>query len=176
MYYKTTLERTPKHIMFVPYESAPKSVKEYFDSCLTDMVNCVTDIFIAYDITEEKPMPLGFCVIDNLNITHSRYIKSLFQNTANFNNKDVDKDMFECIQNKRCLHISHWMFDEVLRDIRILKSIFLHLMRYARNNGGYDFVWCDGKNEIIYYPINDIDFYFNCPSSTSYFAQNFCNE
>ena len=134
------------------------------------------DIFVAYSITDKEPIPLGYCVIDKLNISHSRYIETLFQNTANFNNTEVNIELFNCIQKKKCVHISHWIFDENLRDIKILKSIFSHLMSYARNSGEYDFIWYDGKNEIIYYPIEDIDYVLGYKYSSNYFALSFYNE
>lgn len=175
MYYKNTLAINQKRIMFIPYENAPIIVKNFFKSNLIDAGDNA-ESFVIYNITDNEPIPLGFCAVDNLNIIHSKYIEDLFQNTANFNDKEFDAEMYNSIQTKKCVHISQWQFDEKLREVELLKPIFSLLMTYVREEGKYDFIWCDGKDEIIFYPVNDIDWFFGYPSSTVYFAMSFYNE
>ena len=173
MFYANTKEIDKEQIMFVPFENAPQTVKIFILHKLRCVVNHGENAFALYNVKENEPLPLGYCCVDNLNITNSKYIKALFKNTAIYTGQVIDADVYNQISKQVCIHISQWQFDKKLQDIEILKRIFSHLMSHIRSIGKYELIWYDGNENIVYYPVQDIDYYFNYISAAAYFAQAF---
>ncbi len=175
MYYKNAIEPDLTQLMCVPYETAPYSVRYYCDSSLGCIINSGEYAFAIYCLVGETPTPLGYCKIDTLNITNSKYINALFTNTAIYREEGINMEVFERIRKQVCAHISQWRFDEALRDATVLKRIFSPIMSFLRVLGQYEMIWYDGAEDIIHYPVQDIDFYEMYPSASNYFAMAFAN-
>lgn len=171
MYYTNAKEIDKEQIMVIPFEYAPNTIKDFVVCKLGHNSN--ENTFVLYNTTEDAPIPLGYCSVDDLNITNSKYIETLLVNTANYADKNIDTDVYKRISKQMCIHISQWLFDDKLRDVEILKQIFSNLMEHIRAVGKYELIWCDGKENIIYYPIQDVDYYLGYLSSSTYFAQAF---
>lgn len=171
MYYKNAIKPDLNQLMCVPYENAPSNVKYYCEKKLGYVINNGEYGFAIYSLNGENPIPLGYCIIDALNITKSKFINSLFSNTATYREENVDTEMYKRISKKVCAHISKWKFDKTLSDAAILKRIFSPLMTFLR--GQYEMIWCDGIEDIIHYPVQDIDYYKMYPSASTYFAMAF---
>ena len=63
----------------------------------------------------------------------------------------------------KCKHISTWTFDESLRNKEYLLHIF-EVMTFGNNSY---LLWCDGHNEIVFYPLSE-----RC-AAIEYFANAF---
>ena len=156
-----------KELRCVPYENAPRIVQTY---CL-HALQCVeeNDVFVLYITTDNTPITLGFYTLDDLSIVESKYFDNLLCYT---NPTDKTKD-YEKFKKYKCTHISQWVFDERLRDLEILNTIFEYIMTFVDTLKNSNMLWVDGICETVFYPIEKNDKISRYAKIKQYFATKF---
>ena len=137
-------------------EITPMVNKELFGDDMDD------NAIVIYSTSNDGIIVLGYYILDDLNITQSSMYEQLKINTFVFSNKDKTADLKEI----KCKHISTWTFDESLRNKEYLLHIF-EVMTFGNNSY---LLWCDGHNEIVFYPLSERY------AAIEYFANAFLKE
>lgn len=132
-----------------------KNTKSKCENCFGDDIDDET--IIIYSSSDDGIIVLGYYVLDDMNIAQSSMYKQLKTNTRIFGGTDKTEDL----EQKKCKHICSWVFDESLRNKDYLTHIF-EVMTFDNNNC---LLWCEGHNEIIFYPLSEryaaIDYFSN---------------
>lgn len=149
-------------ILSVPFENLKlnEETKSKCEDCFGENID--DDTIIIYSSSYDGIIVLGYYIIDDLNITQSPMYEQLKTNTRIFGETDKTEDL----EQKKCKHICSWVFDESLRNKDYLTHIF-EVMTFDNKNY---LLWCEGHNEIIFYPLSERY------AAIEYFANTFLKE
>lgn len=162
MYKKIQIEPTIKDIWSIPFDNL-KLNEQTKNKCEESFGDDMDDnAIVIYSTSDDGIIVLGYYILDDLNITQSSMYEQLKINTFVFSNKDKTADLKEI----KCKHISTWTFDESLRNKEYLLHIF-EVMTFGNNSY---LLWCDGHNEIVFYPLSERY------AAIEYFANAFLKE
>jgi hypothetical protein len=162
MYKKIQIEPTIKDIWSIPFDNLKlnEQTKNRCEELFCDDMD--DNAIVIYSTSDDGIIVLGYYLLDDLNITQSSMYEQLKINTFVFSNKDKTADLKEI----KCKHISIWTFDESLRNKEYLLHIF-EVMTFGNNSY---LLWCDGHNEIVFYPLSERY------AAIEYFANAFLKE
>lgn len=118
------------------------------ERCLLVFPNVPDKANIIYSSSAEGIIVLGYYVLDNANLTLSRYYETLRSATLKY--RGIDET--ERIKQIDCIHIKSWVFDDVLRNktylYRILNSIICTLPSKETH-----ILWYENRQgQLIFYP------------------------
>lgn len=148
----TELQTNPviNDLWCIPYETLSKnpSTKE---KCLTTFPHGLPDNSnIIYSSSDEEIIVLGYYVIDDANITSSKYYESLRNITLQFQGVDETSR----IKQTDCVHIKAWVFDNSLKDEAYLENILFGIIRHYPHKKRF-FLWYDNnQGNLCFYPID----------------------
>ena len=113
------------------------------------------DSYIIYSPRdEEAPLILGYFILDTLPITTSEQYPYLLKNTLSQGGEDKTEEF----QNMPSIHISEWLFDELLKNETALEQIFelITLGGIIQNPQFQTLLWTD-YSTFLFYPFDKMD-------------------
>ena len=171
MFKKFSIDFNVEHMMCVPFENAPMEVKTFCVSELKCDVN--NETFAIYCLVNNIPITLGYFQFDDSNIVESKHFESMINFTKSFNNNLTSSKDYERFKNRNCKCIKQWFFDDKLRNVNLLETIFDYIITYVDTIKKCDMLWFDGINSIVFYPIEKNDCISRYAKIKSHFVTEF---
>ena len=169
MYKKLTDLDTIGKIFVVPVENLNSVMRNQASSVFGDIND---GSFIIYTIIPENKVSfLGCFNLDNLPITESPRFPYLNTNTVAANEKDSSEEL----ERMPSIHISHWVFDNSLKNKVALNSIFQAITTFCNAASKNTMLWTD-SNDLYFYPLRQSDIPFGHNAAIGYFIDKFMNE
>ena len=150
MYQKLQTNPVIKDLWCIPYETLRENLNTK-ERCLNVFPQGLPDNSnIVYSSSEEGIIVLGYYVIDDANMTSSKYYESVKSITLQFQGADKTSR----INQTDCVHIKTWVFDNSLRNEACLDKIFNSIVLHFPYKGKY-ILWYDNKQgELCFYSID----------------------
>ncbi len=148
MFLRLTDKQIDEHFMIVPYsflcESLQVLANEVF--AYVDLQNA----YVLYITTDEKPIFIGYFILDKNHVTTSPLFESYRQNMI----VAGEEDPLATMQNEQCLHLCSWVLDKQLDNTRLIKFI-VHIASIiaTENDNRPNILWCECGDELLCYRI-----------------------
>ena len=129
-----------------------------------------TNEFVVYYEKNNQTIVLGILHIFENKIENSKYFSTFQYNSIVIDNTNPTE-----LSTFKTYQIDYWWFDEILRNIEFLNTIFSIISYILGEKNKTVLLWRDGESELEYYPISNENVKFPIGSLGRYFAERFIN-
>lgn len=163
MYLKLTNKQINGPLVFIPFLELNDIYKDYLNSKFVNVDLHDAHVLCKYD--NDSLVILGYLILNNTHMINSRLFETLRQNTINLGGNDPLPD----VKNKRCKHLSDWVFDVQLSNRKDIGDIFYFITSIIQELPCI--LWCEIGDELHYCRIeNEI---LGQTRAIAYFITNF---
>ena len=147
-------------------KTLPDSVRE---KCFEEFpMRNFTNEFIAYYEEDDNVEVLGYFLIREQKVTHSKYYDAFKFDNQNYWNHNIDEFV-----EKKAYQIIEWCMKEELKDKQLLYKVFWEITLAIGELNNTVILWREGNNKLEFHRISNDEHRFYSPSASLYFAERF---
>lgn len=127
-----------------------------------------TSEYIVYYEEEDNIEVLGYFLIKEEKITHSKYYDKLRLDCINYGGYDTD-----ALVEKKAYQLIELYIKDEFKDEKSVYSVFEIITELIGELNNTVILWRDGEGEIVFYPITNDEYKFTSDSACTHFTESF---